>query len=220
MEPEALIDKDKATTPAAPGEGRIRAVKRPPVNELLAKPIPADYLDSMTRRIATPPVRRAGAGQRKLLVFRLGQEWFGLAGENFIEAVDNARIHSLPAYKSGSAVMGVVNIRGNVEVCVSLSELLYAGGAASFAASATAGNAHSRQIGRLLVVDPGQLHVAFPVDEVAGVHPCDQNAMEPPPPSMGGESLILGLWRWQKRVVRVLDRDTFFKALMNSLVAT
>lgn len=200
---------DIAVTALAPP-----APRRPAVNELLAQPIDDEYLDAMTQRLAAPPAER-GAGLRKLLVFRLGPEWFALAGECFVEAVDGARVHSLPSGRPGSVVIGVVNIRGTVEICVTLQPLLYPGGAGPASHPLQPGHIH-----RLLVIDPGEMRVAFPVDEVGGVHPCEEDAVQSPPPAAGGESLVEGLWTWRRTVVRVLERDTLYKALMHAVAVT
>ena len=63
------------------------------------------------------------AAQEAFLLFRVADEWFGLAAR-FISQVANASvIHSLPRVRSKD-VLGLTNVRGQLTVCVSLARLL------------------------------------------------------------------------------------------------
>lgn len=60
---------------------------------------------------------------RSLLMFRLGEEWLGLATRSLVEVAPLQAIHSLPHQRSG-ALLGVANVRGALVACLSLVELL------------------------------------------------------------------------------------------------
>ena len=60
---------------------------------------------------------------RSILVFRLGEEWFGLATGSLVEVAPMNPIHSLPHQRS-RALQGVTNVRGALVACLSLGELL------------------------------------------------------------------------------------------------
>ena len=60
---------------------------------------------------------------RSILVFRLGEEWLGLASRCLSEVAPAQTIHSLPHQRS-RALLGVANVRGALVACISLVELL------------------------------------------------------------------------------------------------
>ena len=60
---------------------------------------------------------------RSLLMFRLGEEWLGIATRCLVEVAPLQPIHSLPHQRS-RALLGVANVRGALVACLSLVELL------------------------------------------------------------------------------------------------
>ena len=62
----------------------------------------------------------------RLLMFRLGEEWLGLATRCLVEVSPMQAIHSLPHQRS-RALLGVANVRGALVACLSLVELLGSG---------------------------------------------------------------------------------------------
>ena len=69
---------------------------------------------------------------RSLLMFRLGEEWLGLATRSLVEVAPLQAIHSLPHQRS-RALLGVANVRGALVACLSLVELLGLDGTGSVA---------------------------------------------------------------------------------------
>jgi chemotaxis-related protein WspD len=67
---------------------------------------------------------------RSLLMFRLGEEWLGLATRSLVEVAPLQAIHSLPHQRS-RALLGVANVRGALVACLSLVELLDLDGSAA-----------------------------------------------------------------------------------------
>ncbi len=58
-----------------------------------------------------------------VLIFRLGVEWFGLSAKLFREVTQTQRIHTVP-HRSNQIFLGVVNVRGELLLCISLRHLL------------------------------------------------------------------------------------------------
>ena len=56
-------------------------------------------------------------------IFRLGREWLALPTHVCQEMAEMRPIHTLP-HRSGPVLLGLVNIRGSIRLCVSLRELL------------------------------------------------------------------------------------------------
>lgn len=87
-------------------------------------------------------------------IFRLGAEWLGLATGMIDEVIERRAIHSLPHRREG-VVRGVVNVRGQLTICVALEPL--------FQLDATgSARGHNSLLGRRLVVIASQgQRVAF-----------------------------------------------------------
>ena len=88
----------------------------------LDRDLPEDHLEEWSSHFA----RQKHGDDRAtdcLLIFRIGFEWLALPPTLFQEVVDLRPIHSLPHRRSGS-VLGLVNVRGELLVCVSLGHML------------------------------------------------------------------------------------------------
>src|SRR5438445_8021579 len=64
-----------------------------------------------------PPARTSA------VIFRIHSEWLALPTEAFQEVAERRRIHSLPHRRNG-VVLGLVNIRGELLICVDLGRVL------------------------------------------------------------------------------------------------
>src|SRR5688572_20303912 len=101
-----------------------------------------------------------------VFIFRLGSEWLGLISSVIDEVVEPRGIHSLPHRRDG-IVRGLVNVRGQLTLCVAL-EPLFQLDAGSHAASG-----HVVLGKRLVVLAMQDQRVAFEADEVHGSHRYD-----------------------------------------------
>ncbi|MDW8307886.1 MAG: chemotaxis protein CheW [Verrucomicrobiales bacterium] len=90
--------------------------------QLLDRPLWPEYLREQTLHYAEPR-RKTTPARLSVLVFRLGWEWLALPTVAFQEIVEVRFIHSLPHRRNG-IVLGLVNVRGELIVCVSLGRLL------------------------------------------------------------------------------------------------
>lgn len=112
------------------------------------------------------------ASSHTALVFRLGQQWLGLPPGLVAEVAGNPPVRRL-AHRTNGRIEGVVNVRGELRLCVSLVELLGLG--RRDAGSATA---------RLVLVEDERGPLAFRCDEVRGLLPYTEDAIEPPPDTL------------------------------------
>lgn len=180
--------------------------------QLLERESPEDYVREWTKRIAAEK-QSTNAGTLSALVFRLGGEWLALPTTIFQQVADHCPVHSLPHRKSG-VVRGIANIRGELLVCVSLGTVL--GIEHEPAVSHETGR---RTYHRLLVVNREGNRLAFPVDEVLGVHRYHPGELRPVPVTLTGSkvSYTLGLLPWRERMVGCLDDELLFFTLNRSL---
>jgi chemotaxis-related protein WspD len=177
---------------------------------LLDRASPPEYrreqMEYIARRKQLPAPRRHSA-----VIFRINVEWFALPTESFQEVAERRPVHSLPHRQRG-IVVGLVNIRGELLVCVSLGHLL---GLANLQPIEVLRTLHQR----LLVGDLGGSRIVFPVDEVCGIHRFDMQQLQEPPATLAKSNYTFtrGILLWEKRTVGFLDPNLLFPALDRSL---
>lgn len=173
---------------------------------------PPGHLRHWTDLVASPR-EKAGLGTHPVLVFRVGEEWLALPAPAFQEVAGRRPIHSLP-HRFSRAVLGLVNIRGELLACVSLAELLGIG------TESSEQSGRGRMIyERLLVVNRGGTRIAFPVSEVYGVIRYRPESLRETPSTLTKAAAIhtRGLLEWETRMVGCLDDAKLFDTLNRSL---
>jgi chemotaxis-related protein WspD len=183
---------------------------------------PAGYLDTW-RVILEEPATAPAETACSMLVFRLDQEWLALPTASLVEVTTVRALHRLP-HRGDGLVAGLVNIRGQLQICVSLHALLgLRGGPARSAANGGADEAIVQTTARLLVAerasDRGVERWVFGVDEVAGVQRVAQETLRPVPATVGhaGTRYSSALFDWQERTVALLDESRIFDGLRTSV---
>ena len=181
--------------------------------QLLDRAPPEGYRDDWTARVAAPRPPRL-TGTQSAVIFRLGAEWLGLPARLFQEVAERRPVHSLP-HRQGRLVKGLVNVRGELLICISLGELLGVGDAAT----ATRPGRGGRGYERLLVTARDGQGLAFPADEVHGVHAYHPDELRPPPATVAQASAryVTGLLPWRDRQVGVLDEELVFYTIQRGL---
>jgi chemotaxis-related protein WspD len=114
-------------------------------------------------------------------------------------------------------VLGLVNVRGELVVCVSLARLLDTG---SLPAPLPSRSQSSKRVRRhLLVVRHGEIRAVFPADEVHGIRRFDRRELIDPPATIAkcGATHTTALLAWDDRSVGVLDVERVFSTLERSL---
>ena len=83
---------------------------------------PPGHLAEWTKRLAEPEVA-IEQGTVSVLVFRIGEEWMAADIALLVEIGEMRPIHTIP-HRTNEILSGLVNIRGELELCVSLGGLL------------------------------------------------------------------------------------------------
>ena len=148
---------------------------------------------------------------RSILVFRLGEEWLGLASRCLSEVALSQTIHSLPHQRS-RALLGVANVRGALVACISLVELLGLD-------STVVNSPSARVVPRMLIVSVEGGPVVVPVDEVDGIHAIDERELEAASASgtHANARFTRGVLQWKGRSLRWLDEEELLSAVYRSL---
>ena len=181
---------------------------------LLDRPLPAGARASALdyTRAAPRSARDERRETQSALVFRLGEEWLALPTPVFRQVAITRPVHRLP-HRARSVVLGVVNIEGELLVCVSLAGLL--------GVDVTPAGAEQRRTvhQRMLVVEDPRGAVVFPVDEIEGVQRYAVEALEPVPATVSGMALAhaRALIRADTRTIGLIDAATLFSSLERSL---
>ena len=178
--------------------------------QFLDRPLAADYRREWTehfaldKQIATPAKTSA-------VIFRVGGEWLGMPTQAFQEVAEHRVMHTVPHRRRG-VVLGIVNVRGEILICASIGKLLGLETTAMI----------KRQLAvfdRLLVADWNGQRVAFPVDEVHGVHRFHSADLREAPATVAHSAMscATGVFPWRNFTVGFLDPDTLFASLNRNL---
>ena len=173
---------------------------------LLDRPLPPEHRLEWSRHFARArPVTTAK--RTSVVIFRIASEWLALPSETLQEVAERRLVHSLPHQQRG-IVLGLVNVRGELAICVSVQRLLGIGGGPQ---KETPG----RSTARLLVASLHGSRCIFPADEVHGVHRLHINELNEPPASFsrGKPSYMKGIFLWRGKPVGFLDAGHLFAAL-------
>ena len=175
---------------------------------------PADYLAEWTARLAEPPAATSEPNTASVMIFRLGAEWLALPASIFQEVAEPRPVHSLP-HRRGKGLQGLVNVRGELVVCVSLAGTL----GIDENSAVVAADTHHMVYRRLVVVGTDGGRLAFPVTEVHGIEGFAPSQLRPVPATLGLSSsrYTRGILAWQGRRVGCLDSVALFTTLNRSL---
>lgn len=152
----------------------------------------------------------APAGQREMrsaILARIGQEWFALPILLLDQVTGHRRIHSLP-HRRSPALLGMVNVRGQLLLCVSLAHVL-----------GIADESMNDERRRMIVIRCAGGRVVVPVDEVQ--HHCrfHEGEVLPTPATIrkAQAAYVTGLLRVAQGTAALIDGDRLAEAVEQSL---
>ena len=146
-------------------------------------------------------------GRASALVFRLGGQWLGLPPDLVVEVAPNRDVRRL-AHRTAGRIEGLVNVRGELRLCVSLVELLGLG-------TRGAGDARARLV---LVQDDDQV-LAFRCDEMQGLASYTASAAQAPPDTLPAalRACVAGMLPLEQRHVALLDGEALTRLLRQAV---
>jgi chemotaxis-related protein WspD len=181
------------------------------------RPAPEGYLAEWSRWLASSDtddggesgkqntggdVLRSGSAEHSVLIFRLGTEYLAFRTSALAEVTKLNPVHHVP-HRSNHILAGLVNLRGQAELCVSLHGLL--------------GIATSERPARMIVLrdrDTRETWV-FAADEVFGIEHVPRSQWHDVPstlvnPGVGFSQAVL---TWNGLTVGLMDEERIFAAL-------
>lgn len=180
---------------------------------LLDRALPSDHAARWTELVARETTLR-NPHSRSLVLFEIGNERLALPTMIFDEIADLRPIHSLP-HRRDDLVLGVCNIRGELQICLSLHRLL---GIEAVAIS-TRQRLRRGAIARLLVLQYGDHKAVVPCDGVLGIERIPEDALMPVPATVSRAvaSHSRALFVCQERSCGLLDEARLFQSISRSL---
>lgn len=174
------------------------------------RPAPAGYLESW-QEILEQPEETLDADSRNVLIFRLGTEWLALPTAVLVEVTPPRQLHRVP-HRSGALLAGIVNVRGQLQLCVRLEGLLGLDAPVTEPPAAI-------PAARLLVVERAGARWAFRVDDVAGVHRVQGRSLRDVPATVSGADMraTVALFAWQGKTVGLLDEARLLDGLQRRI---
>ncbi len=189
----------------------------PPETKEVPKEVP---LDSDGDALANGLTTLDSSNTVSVLIFRLGVEWFGLSAKLFTEVTETRKIHTVP-HRSNQIFLGVVNVRGELLLCISLRHLLGLGSTDSQLKNAVKPTRLSPVIyPRMIVMAKDGNSWVFPVDEVYGIEQLNaqdlQNTAAVNAKSLNAKSngvYTQTLIKWKDGLINLLDDQLLFYTL-------
>jgi chemotaxis-related protein WspD len=180
--------------------------------DLLDGELPIGYSASWTNYFAQERQVEL-SNQHSVVIFRMGAEWLALPTSIFKEVAELRTIHSLP-HRRGSIVHGLVNVRGELLVCVCLDNVL---GLEHRVETKPEKNRTVHR--RLLVVSREGDRLVFPVDEVHGIQRFHEQELREVPATVARATATYtkAVLSWQTKSVGVLDDELLFYTLSRGL---
>lgn len=176
---------------------------------LLDRVPPAGYIEEWTQFVARAKETEAGFTDAAM-VFRIGAEWLALNARLCVEIVTMRPIRRVP-HRSDRMLMGLTSVRGELLLCFSLANLL------ELTPSANA--ASEKILPRLLVARKDRFAMAFPVDEVMGLHRFNKDNVQAIPATVAHAvpQFSRGMLTADERKIGLLDDELVFHALAKVL---
>ena len=179
---------------------------------LLDREPPTDYLSEWTRVVAAESQVQAAQAE-SVLLFRVEGEWLALRTHLFRELMEERVVCRVP-HRSDDVFLGLVNVQGETQLCVSLHSFL----------RLEEREEEVEQIShivypRMALVEKEGSRWVFPLDEVHDVYRfhADEILEAPATVAKAAAAFTRGILRWQDQDVGYLDDDLLFPALQRRL---
>ena len=202
------------------------------------RPAPQHYLAEWTHWLAGSPGTvslEAGASAAlsdrdlvSVLIFRLGREWMAFPTQAIAEVTVPRPIHRIP-HRSNAILIGLVNLRGQLQLCISLHGLLglespqsspsqfHSHGSNTETEKTVATGSSATTGSRLIVLRNRERSEGwiFGAEEVLGVHRLPRSQMRSVSSTLANPevSFSQAIFSWEDRSVSFLDEQRVFAAL-------
>jgi chemotaxis-related protein WspD len=180
--------------------------------QLLNRSLSSDYQNEWTGRLAEEQEKKH-SDIKSAFVFRAGAQWFALPCTAVREIADIGPIHSIP-HRSNNILRGVVNIKGKLEICVSVGAVL----GIERCEIAEQTNQYVAPTRLIVVVNNNQV-LAFPVTEIMGIIRYRPEAVRDLPVAAPGTHAVYasGILHHDNKEITFLKFKQLFRSLTRYL---
>ena len=179
------------------------------LKKLLERSTPKDYRTEVTEHLAKPTAD-TNVIDLSVVIFRLSQELLALPTAALSEISEMRPIHRIP-HRPQNSLIGLVNVSGQLKLCVSLRQFLEIGSKDISLPKTTS---------RMIVTQYQDDVWVCPVDEVYGIYRFDKNSLSNVPVTVvkSTANYLRGILSWESRNVCCLDEELLFQSLRRSIL--
>ena len=178
---------------------------------LLERELSEEYRNEWGQIFAVKKIE-APVGTVALVIFRIEDEWLSLPAKLFAEIVDMRPVHTLP-HKRNPVLLGLINIHGEIQICVSLKELI--------GLESEKGNEQIEKKGQalMMMVIKNDERWVFPVNEISEIYHIHPDILQNVPVSVtkSKSAFSKGIFKWKNRNVAFLDDELLFYTLRRNI---
>ena len=181
--------------------------------QVLEQPLSEEYLKDWAETYSHKKEKHL-AGTSSSLVFRLGDEFYSFPSNTIVEVTEIRTIHSIPHSKSKS-LQGLVNIRGELKICISIRNLLGVNKDKKQSAEANKNISYERMI----VVKDDEQQFVFPVSEVIGSFRYNDEKIKAPPATVSNtkDSFTIAVLNVDQKHIACLDLSLISKSIKRNI---
>lgn len=180
------------------------------LNELFERAPEAAYLEMWTKVLSQDREASTGDNVQSIVVFRIGKDWLGLSTQVFSEIAEMRVIRKIP-HRSNGVLKGIVNLRGQLRLCVDLAMLL------DIKKEAGKDADPHRQ---MVAISQNEDVWVFAVEQVLGVFICEMSTLRNVPVTLlrSGRNFLKGILTVEDKHVSLLDEDLLFYCLIERCI--
>ena len=178
---------------------------------LLNRTTPDGYDDEWADVLATEKTAKC-KNSISAVVFRLGAEWLSLPVNLINEITLLRNIYDIP-HNQNKKIRGMVNIRGELIICMSLGYLL----GVDKPEDDLIDEEHS--INRLIMIREKSGYIVFPVSEIDGINHYDPDKLSSAPDTVKNSRLnfIHGVTTHNDKTVGCIDHNSLLESIAGTL---
>jgi len=180
-------------------------------SRLLDRTPPEGHMEAAAELLAAS-VEPEDRGTLAVIVFRLAGEWLALPAGLFAGVSPLRPVCPIP-HRTNNVLLGLVNVRGSLELCVSMAALVGVDVAADAAESPDTAGRH------LLVIGRDDNRWAFAADEVCGIHRVAPRELLDVPTTAAKSvaATVKAVFAWLETHAGLLDDERLLENLRRSV---
>ncbi len=181
--------------------------------QVLEQPLSEEYLKDWSKTYSRKKEQHL-VGTNSCLVFRLDDEFYSFPSNTIVEVTEIRSIHSIPHRKSKS-LRGLVNIRGELKICISIGYLL----GVKKNKKRTEKTRKNTSYERMIVITQEEQQFVFPVSEVIGSFRYNDEQIKSPPATISNTkaTFTIGMLNIDQKHIACLDLNLISQLIKRDL---